>query len=244
MSNQANNPNDTGPFWRRVLEAILIELVALPFVLPGGEAIMLRGDFFHGTIGLAIGIAIAFVGFAILWRPKWIREVSGPIAAIALASLIAIAFVLFSQIQLEQTLGWVGLNSPWPDAIKCYASLPENNGKSPLIFYYQGISRSRLLLGDVARYYLVGGFNDAKGYSPHEVWFSAENDQKKNMTILLPSTAKDTLIAFGSPFKKTDLDPITQRYIEIFLPDTDCRGTTIEEIKASGNAFVFARAMK
>jgi hypothetical protein len=139
-----------------------------------------------------------------------------------------------------------GFNSGWPDAISCKAQLPELNGQSLYIFYYNGLSVGRRYFGSVVRYFLVGGFNDTKGYGPHEVWFLADQNKsllrvQENLDVIKWMDEKGKEQKLG----KSDLDPITQRYVETFLafPGLDCGGDTINQVIVSGNAFSFARKL-
>jgi hypothetical protein len=230
--------------FERIIKTILVELVALPICFAGVEAIM-TGEYLKGTLVFVTGIITGFIGITFIVLKPHLVKTRNVLSVSALPFVFSVMFIYLCQPYIDRVFGFASFQRDWPDAIKCGASLPENNGQSPLIFYYQGVSRARVGLGDVVRYFLVGGFNDAKGYGAHEIWFSAEHsDAKKYMTMLRPNTTKDTLIAWGSSYKKSDLDSIGQRYVETFLPDTQCGGDDIAAIKSAGNAFIFARAMK
>jgi hypothetical protein len=161
------------------------------------------------------------------------------------AKPIVVAAALFGSLSLG--VSWWALflpfqgsfNPSWPDAIKCMVRLPENTSLSPMVFYYQGISKARAALFDVARYFLVGGYNDAKGYAAHEIWFNSDHrlisvNKERNAVII--GDDKDRAIA------KNLLDPISQRYLDAYLVEAiDCGGTSMDAIRRTGNAFYFAK---
>jgi hypothetical protein len=138
----------------------------------------------------------------------------------------------------------LGFNNGWPDAIKCDATMPENTGSSPLIFYSQGITTARSPFGDVMRYFLVGGRNITDpnrfplskkdggyplhvGYFMHQIWFGL-----KNKELIDPTR-----------YQLDQLDYVSQQY-RIGWVEANCGGSKLQEIIAAGNAFTFAQPMK
>jgi hypothetical protein len=156
-------------------------------------------------------------------RNPWRAIVSGLLGAALIGA--AIARIWFEPMP-------TGFNSPWPDAISCKFTEPESATPSETIFYYKGTGAARNQFGSVVIYLLVGGQNSivpgetVATYFPHEIWFS--NDEKK--ALLNP---KDVPI--------TALSSISNRYKLFFIPDLNCGGTTIDEIKAAHKAFYFAK---
>ena len=135
-----------------------------------------------------------------------------------------------------------GFDDGWADAIRCRINMPEHTGTSPLVFYYEGITIAGKPFGPVARYFLVGVYNltlndlhqrfpevsnDMAGFIPHEIWFT-----------------EDKIMIDPAKYKFDELDhPISQHYKMGWL-NPNCGGQSMKEIKAAGNAFIFARRLK